>query len=274
MDKEAPPEKRKLPFYVVIVSAMLLGLLLGPTLGTAASAAGEAGKLVIQLIKAVATPLLFFAILNAVLTTNIEGRAALRMLGIATLNTTIAIVIGVSVSNLTRPGEHLQLASPSGDAAAVYAGKQVDFLKTIISYIPSNLITPFAENLIISIILIALLGGFALRHVKHEREAEGKSFAAVEEAIATLLRTTEVALGYIIKLIPLAVFGIAAKTVAENGYAPLKGLAFYVAAGLIGLTFHIAVTYQLWIRLVARVPLRKFWAEARDPVFYLSLIHI
>ncbi len=264
----AGDKPKKIPFYVVIVSAMLLGLLLGPYMGTSATVVGEAGKLVIQLIKAVATPLLFFAILHAILTTTIEGKSAIRLLSLATLNASIAIAIGVAVSNLLRPGEHLTSSIATGDAASKYAGKKVDFLQTLISYIPSSLVTPFAENLIISIVLIALLLGFALRHVKREREAEGKSFAAVEELVATLLRVTEIALGYVIKLIPLGVFGIAAKTVAENGYAPLKGLAYYVGAGLIGLTFHIAVTYQLWIALVAKIKLRRFWAEARDPVFY------
>lgn len=265
----ADDKPKKIPFYVIIVSAMALGLLLGPVMGESAVAVGEAGKLVIQLIKAVATPLLFFAILNAILTTTIEGRAALRLLLLATLNASIAIAIGVSVSNIVRPGEHLATAvQQSGTAASEYADKKVDFLKTIISYVPSNLVTPFAENLVISIVLIALLVGFGLRHVKCEREAEGRSFAAVEDLVATLLRVTEVALGYVIKLIPFAVFGIAAKTVAENGYAPLKGLAYYVGAGLVGLTFHIAVTYQLWVALVAKIKLRRFWSEARDPVFY------
>ncbi|MBL8740889.1 MAG: cation:dicarboxylase symporter family transporter, partial [Myxococcales bacterium] len=265
---EAARARPKIPFYIVIVSAMALGLLLGPIMGKSATVVGEAGKLVIQLIKAVATPLLFFAILNAILTTKIEGKAAVRLLFLATFNATIAIAIGIGVSNLVEPGKHLTTSLGSSDAAASYAGKKVDYLETIVSYVPSSLVTPFAQNLIISIVLIALLLGFALRRVKHECEAEGRSFEAVEELIATCLRVTEVALGYVIKLIPLAVFGIAARTVAENGYAPLKGLAYYVGAGLVGLAFHIAVTYQLWIALVARIKLRRFWAEARDPVFY------
>jgi hypothetical protein len=37
---------KKIPFYVVIVSAMLLGLLLGPYMGKSATVVGEAGKLV------------------------------------------------------------------------------------------------------------------------------------------------------------------------------------------------------------------------------------
>ncbi len=262
--------QKKLPFYVVIMVAMGLGLLLGPYLGGVAQPLGEAGKLVIQLIKAVATPLLFFAIIDAIIKTRVDGRLAGRMFVIAVINTSIAITIGLLVSNVGQPGHHLSMAAPqAADGAASYAGQKVDLLKTLISYIPSDLVTPFTQNLIISIILIALLFGFALRKVKADLEAEGSaSFEPVLTLIDTLLKAVTIALGYVIKLIPFAVFAVAGKTVAEHGYRPLVGLGYYLAAGLIGLALHISITYQLWIKLVARIPLGTFWRAAREPVVY------
>jgi Na+/H+-dicarboxylate symporter len=262
-EKNARP---RIPLYAAILGAMALGLLLGPWVGKAGPALGEVGKLVIQLIKAVATPLLFLSIINAILTTQVQGRAALRMLGIATVNVSIALAIGLGISNLVEPGKHLSLASGAADASA-YAGKKVDFVKTFVSYVPSNFVTPFSENVVIGVILIALAVGFGLRRVRSEQlAAKTTAFRVVEDGIATLLRMTEVVLGWVIKLIPFAVFAVAAKTVAENGYAPLKGLAVYVGVGLLGLALHIAVTYHAWLLLVARMPLREFWRAAREPV--------
>ena len=71
-----------------------------------------------------------------------------------------------------------------------------------------------------------------------------------------------------IRLIPFAVFGVVAKTIGEQGFAPLRGLAVYVGVALLGLAIHVFVTYQAWIVLVARMPLRAFWRGARDPVLY------
>jgi DAACS family dicarboxylate/amino acid:cation (Na+ or H+) symporter len=265
----AQGEKRpRVPFYLTIVGAMALGLAVGPFLGPEAAAPlGEFGKLVIQLIKAVATPLLFFAVVQAILKTSIAGKAALRMLGIATVNVTVAVALGLLASNLIRPGEHLTLAKPSGDAAGAYAGKKVDLVKTLVSYVPSNFVTPFAENLVISIIILALLVGFGLRRVRNEQELVGsRSYAVVEDAVTTLQHLIEVVLGWVLKLIPFAVMAVAAKTVAEHGYAPLRGLLMYVVVGLLGLSVHVAVTYQAWLVLVARIPLRRFWHEAREPL--------
>ncbi len=42
----------------------------------------------------------------------------------------------------------------------------------------------------------------------------------------------------LIRLVPLAVFGVVAKAVGEQGLAPLRGLAAYVGAGLLGLSIH------------------------------------
>ncbi len=244
---------------------MVAGFGLGPVLGSHTAIFGELGKLVITLIKTVATPLLFFAIVHSILKTDIDGRAAIRMVGIAVLNTSIALTIGLVLSNTIQPGRHLAAAS-AADASA-YAGKRVDLLKTLASYVPTNFVTPFAENVVISVILLALLFGFALRRARTDAALYGGA-RVIEDAVGTLLALMEIVLSWVIKLIPFAVFGVAAKTVAEQGYAPLRGLAIYVGVGLLGLFIHIVVTYQLWIAAFARLPLRRFWREAREPVVY------
>jgi DAACS family dicarboxylate/amino acid:cation (Na+ or H+) symporter len=269
VEPPAPP-RRAFPLYGWILGAMVLGLAAGPIAGTDAAAFGEIGKLVIGLIKAVATPLLFLAIVNAILKTELTARAGAKMLVIATVNASVALCIGLGLSNLLKPGLHLGAAMPADPKAAeAYAGKSVDFLKTFTGYVPTNFVTPFAENIIITVVIVALLLGFGLRAVRREQVAAGEqAFLPVEDAVATLLRAMELILGWVIKLIPLAVFGVVAKTVGEYGYAPLKGLAAYVGVGLLGLVLHPLITYQAWLVLRARMPLRRFWSAAREPIVY------
>ena len=250
---------------------MLLGLLVGPALGSKALVLGTLGKLVVQLIKAAATPLLFFAIVQAVLTTEIRGRAALRLLFFATSNACIALGIGLGLSNFFSPGQSLRnfSAGASSAASASYANKKIDLLATLEGFVPTNLVTPFAENLVLTIVLLALLFGFGLRRARTEQLLLGAhAFRAVEDAITTLFRVLELVLGWVIQLVPFAVFGVVAKAVGEHGYAPLKGLAVYVSVGVGGLFLHVFITYQAWLVLFARMPLGKFWKEAREPVAY------
>jgi DAACS family dicarboxylate/amino acid:cation (Na+ or H+) symporter len=265
-------ERRRFPLYLQIVVAIALGLVVGPLLDKDAIGLGEIGKVVIQLIKAAATPLLFFAIVNAILKTEIQGRSALRLLFWATLNATIALTLGLTISNLLTPGHSLVGFTPASEAAkAAYAGKKVDLVSTVTNFIPSNVVTPFAENLVLSIVLLALLFGFGLRRARRDQLASGsQAFRAIEDGVETMLRVMEVALGWVIRLIPFAVFGVVARAVGEHGYAPLRGLALYVAVGVGGLLLHVLLTYQAWLLVFARVPLRTFWREAREPVAYAA----
>jgi DAACS family dicarboxylate/amino acid:cation (Na+ or H+) symporter len=263
-------KKPRFPLYAQIIFAMALGLVLGPLLGKQASPLGELGKLVVQLIKGVATPLLFFAIVNAVLRAEVGGRGALRMLGAAVLNASVALLIGLSISNLLEPGRHLMglaTSMKSGAAAPSYADRKIDFLGTLASYVPADIITPFAENLILGVIFLALLVGFALRRVQGEQRAEGLPDGGVAQGVSVLLRMFEVILTWITKLIPLAVFGVVCKAVGENGYAPLRGLGVYVAVGVLGLALHVLIVYHSWL-LALRIPFGRFWREAREPVIY------
>jgi DAACS family dicarboxylate/amino acid:cation (Na+ or H+) symporter len=264
--------KPRFPLYLQVLVAMGVGLVVGPLLGASAAGLGEIGRLVIQLIKAAAAPLLFLAIVNAILRTEIEGRAALRLGFWAMINASIALGIGLLLSNVFKPGRALAgFAGTGGAAAAAYADRKLDVVATISGFLPSSLVTPFAENLVLPIVVISVLLGFGLRRARREQlAAGGQAFRVVEDAAETLLRVLEVVLGWVTRLIPFAVFGVVAKAVGEHGYAPLRGLGAYLAVGLGGLALHVALTYHTWLLLVVRLPWRTFWREAREPAVYAA----
>src|SRR5262249_34890452 len=124
---------RRLPLSLQIVIGMGLGLCAGPLLGPSAAPLGELGKILIQLIKGVATPLLFFAIVNAILKSEVRGRQGLTMLGFALFNSCIALAIGLLLSNLFQPGRLLDIhgVTQGPAAAAAFTDKKIDVIKTI-----------------------------------------------------------------------------------------------------------------------------------------------
>jgi DAACS family dicarboxylate/amino acid:cation (Na+ or H+) symporter len=256
---------RRFPLSLQIMAGMAVGLVVGPLLGMSAAPLGEIGKVVIQLIKAVATPLLFFAIVNAILKAEVRGRQGLVMLGFALFNSCIALAIGLAISNLFHPGRLLDVHGLSKPTASVFTDKKVDVIKMISGYVPTSVVQPFVDNLVLSVVLIALLFGFAVRAL---RAREGVRVEVLEDIVTSLQGVTELVLGWIVRLTPLAVFGVVAKTVGEHGFAPLKGLGAYLGASLLGMTVQIVVVYQLMLLLVARLDLRRFWREAREPVVY------
>lgn len=263
---EPPVAKKAFPTTQLVIVAMVLGVIVGPLLGDAASGLGTLGAITIQLIKAVATPLLFLAIVRAIVTTEVHVGAIGRMAVIATVNVSIAIALGLAISNTFQPGAHLTVVAAASDND--YANRTLDITKTLQSFVPSDIVSPFANNAVLSVAILALMFSFALRVVRtQEREgALGEGALRIEEMIQSLYRVVEVILGWVLKLIPLAVFGVVAKTTGQHGLSPLKGLAVYVGVGILGLTLHVLLTYQAWIAFYARIPLRTFWRIAREPM--------
>jgi len=248
-----------------IMLGLAAGLPVGLYLGADAAALGEIGKLVIQAIKLAAAPLLMFTIVGAVLTTEVGAKDGARMGVFATLNACLALGLGLLLSNVLKPGLHLASSvapGGNGEPLAALAGKRLGLSSFLANFVPPSLVQPFADNAIFPLVVMSLAVGLALRALKNR----GESVAVIEEGVVVLRRAMEVLLGWIIELAPFAVFGVVASSIGKYGLDPLKGLAAYVGVGLLGLILHPLLVYQAWMVLYARVPLRRFWAEAKAPV--------
>ena len=254
-----------------IIAGLILGVVAGQALGSGASSLGEIGKMVIQLIKIFATPLLFFSIVNSVISTDIKWTRGVRMLGVCVINGTLALVIGLSVTHFFRPGEALSVQALSAGldrpapALPTLKESKIEFIKWVTGLVPSNLLQPFSENLILTIIALAVLLGLAIRKLRTSGAEEART---LESLFSGGLKLSELILGWIVQLIPFAVFGVVAKTVGEFGFAPFKGLGIYVCVGLLGLFLHVVLVYHVWILFYCGQKFRDFWKHAREPVIY------
>ncbi len=271
IDTTVKEEKRIVPLHTKIVIGMLLGVLTGLLFGKSVLWMGEFGKLVIQLIKVVAAPLLFFAIVSAILRAEMKLKDGLKMSIIATINATIALLIGLTLSNVIQPGKYLQLSElqNSVSASAAPSAKKIDFVTALAGHIPDSFVKPFVDNAIISIVIIALLVGFGIRKVKKLQISRGeKGYLYLEDSVETFFQVLETILQWVIKLSPFAVYGVVAKSVGEFGFAPFKGLGMYVLLALGGMTIHILIVYQSWIRFYCNISLVKFWKTVKNTLVY------
>ena len=144
---DGPDDRRRsFPLYAQILLAMAVGVVTGVVLGPRAGVLGQFGTIVIQLIRVMAAPLLFFAIVDAFLRTDMEARRGLWLVAICAINTALALVVGLSISNWIRPGEHMTLALPAAAAAPKAPLEKLDFVKALTGYVPTNILQPFLET--------------------------------------------------------------------------------------------------------------------------------
>ncbi len=253
---------------VRITIAMALGGLTGLVLGPRVDGIGEAGKALIGLIKMLATPLILFAVLDAFLRSTIKAKSGFAVVVISAVNAALALMIGLTLANTLQPGRLLTV--PPGatkSSSAITDGRVVGFLSDLSGILPTNLIDPFRTNAIAAVALFAVIAGAALRRYKDEQVAAGRrDYLALEGFVTGSLRTIELMLGWIVALLPVAVFAVIAQTIGTQGLAALQGLAAYVGVVVMGLAIHVGVVYQAWVVFVARMPLRDFWSNLRAPL--------
>ncbi len=249
-----------------VVVALCLGIACGLVAGPWIKDWSFVSKLIINLIKMAATPLVFFAVLEAVIRHHIAGRDFSKLLSIVSLNAVIAITIGLIVANVFQPGQYLTfLASEHTELKNI---TQTDLFSALQKQIPTNVVQPFADNDVMAVVILALLFAFAWRAVKARQPDQGNQIAAAESWISFARELTEQVLIWIVKLVPLAVFFASAKVANEHGLAPFANLGIYVGFCLLGMVIHLLLTYSTWLIAVARIGLKQFWQHAAQPMLY------
>ena len=259
--------KTESPLAFRIVVAMALGVLAGVVFRDSMAPLGIVGKLFIQLIKVMAIPLVFFSILDAMITTQISWKSAGRLFLVVLINTSIALSIGLTLSNLVEPGRYFEKSAQAAATAVVPKVDSIDFAKVLSSVVPTSIVGPFAENNVISVVLLALLLGTGLRQHFSGGKADYELVHA-ERLIKTILSVWSSVLMLLVRLVPIAVFCVTARTVGEYGFQPFKGLALYIGLAVLGMAIQIVCVYPFWIRFVAGMSLSRFVECARKPVVY------
>jgi Na+/H+-dicarboxylate symporter len=255
------------PLTTKILIGMAAGIGVGLVAGPSTAGLGIAGKLFIQLIKVMAVPLVFFSVVDALISTRITWGAARKLLAVVVVNTSVALAIGLALSNLVQPGTYFERSVASIEGAQPPKVESINFGKVLSSIVPTSVVAPFAENNVIAVVLLALLLGTALRQHLTGGRADYELMQA-EKLIRTVLSVWNSGLMLLVRLVPFAVFCVTARTVGEYGFEPFKGLSLYIILACLGMMLQIVLVYPVWIRFVGGIPLKRFIEAAKKPVVY------
>lgn len=256
--------------------AILLGVACGLAGGSTVAPLGLIAWLPIAVIKGLASPLLFLAILHGLLNEQMSGRGVRRLLVVCTVNALAAVAIAGILVNRLHPGDALGplvrgVMSQSGSAIAAGV-KTTTWSDAVKGLVPESLPGPFVQNNIPAILVLAVLFGFAAR--ASGRVATTGSmvwapwFLALRSGVEHGLGILGQMMGLVLRVMPLAIFASVAKATGEHGIGVFAGLAWYVAVCIGGMLLQILVVYQIWIYLVSRRSLTEFWRHARIPALY------
>jgi Na+/H+-dicarboxylate symporter len=235
------------PLYIRILVALAIGLLLGITLGPNASMLEIFSKIILRLLGAIAPPLILIAVVHVLMTSDIPANSAGRLIWLLLLNTTVAILIGLTVANAMKPGTWAGTPSPSVETAAKSdkVAKGPNPVEIIVNNIPKSILGPLGDQQnVIGVIIIALAFGVALR------KSKDRPIKVFHDLVGVAYDAILVVLHWVIHLVPIGVLCIVASVVGEKGFAPFKALGAFVVAVMVALLLQ-SMWYLIRIRILS-----------------------
>jgi aerobic C4-dicarboxylate transport protein len=229
----ADAASRKRPFYAslwaqvtfAIVAAVVLGYL-SPNYAVAMKPLGD---VFIRLISMIITVIIFCTVV-----TGIAGMQDLKKVGRVggkallyfEIVSTIALVVGLAVGNLVRPGAafHADVSSLDPNAVAEYAGQAKAQTTTafLLHIVPTTVVDAFAKGDILQVVFVSILFGVAL-------SAAGARAKALLDFLEALTQTVFRVVNILMRFAPLGAFGAMAFTIGKYGIGSLGPLVKLVA---------------------------------------------
>ena len=273
MSEETSTVAQRAPIYRSLYFQLLVAIVAGIVVGWTAPDFGAALKPIadafITLIKMVIAPIVFCTVVIGI--AHVGDLSSVGRIGIKALIwfeaiTTFALLFGLVVGNLVRPGAGFdidpQTLATGADAIAQKTGNgelphTVEFLLGII---PASAISAFAQNNMLQVLFFAVLFGLALAKVGEK--APPIVFGFIEQ-ISEVFFTI---VGWVMKLAPLAAFGAMGYIIGQYGIASLGNYALLIACCYLAAVLFIGVlAASSW--LFAGVKLWKFVRYIKDELF-------
>ncbi|MGG3574060.1 cation:dicarboxylase symporter family transporter [Bacillus gobiensis] len=250
---------KKIPLWLQIAIALVLGLILGSinkTLGAEAKILGDA---FIHMIKMTIVPLIFPLIVLGIAqikSSRALGRLSIKAIIYFEIVTTLIIVMSLLLANFTHIGMGADLSDGNKDALDGIVGKEIDFREFLLHIIPSNIFVAFSEGNLLAIVYFGVFFGLALRSLKGKAQA-------IEDVLEALSKVMFKVLEYVIKFSPIGVFGAIAYSMATYGFDKLSTLLDLILVTYAGLAIVLLVIFPIIARIY-RIRYLELIKEIKD----------
>lgn len=211
--------------YIQVLTAITFGILLGHFYPETAITMKPLGDGFIKLIKMIIAPIIFCTVVNGI--AGVQDMSKIGRVGVKALLyfevvSTLALIIGLIVVHIIRPGEGMNVDVSTLDiknlSAYTDSIKNHNAVEFLLNVIPASVVDAFAKGEILQVLLFSLLFGFSLAAMK-ETGVEVVTF--INKLATVLFGIVET----IMKLAPIGAFGAMAFTIGKYGITSLAPLA-------------------------------------------------
>lgn len=263
-------------FVVGLAGGLIVNLTVGSDAawvqGITSNVTGPAGQIFLRLLFMLVLPLLFSALVIGVAEMgdlSSLGRVGWKTLLFTIVVSAVAVVIGLVLVNLFRPGDGVDpvlaqrlLAEGAGGAAGIIgnAPEGVSGGTFFMELVPSNVFTAAAENQILPVMVFALLFGIGL--VLAKSPATDRLQQTIEGLFEVMMRL----INLVIRLAPIAVACLMFNLAALFGWDLLLRLGAFVGVAVLAMAIHMFVVYPLAVATLGGMNPLRFFRGIRQPM--------
>lgn len=206
------------------------------------------GQWFIRLMQMIVVPLVFCSIVCGAASMSdpkMLGKVGLGTIAMYLLTTALAVVIALGLAFVTQPGVGLDMASIVKVEPSATSTDQT-IAGMLINIIPTNIITAMNNGTMLQIIFFALILGFILGRL-------GRKVATVNRFFTQFNAVMMYMIGLILKVAPLGIFCLIARTFANLGLDGILPMVKFIATTYLGLFVQLLVVYMVILFLLTRL---------------------
>jgi aerobic C4-dicarboxylate transport protein len=252
--------------YGQVLVATIVGVAVGHYFPETGAAMKPLGDAFIKLVRMIVGPIIFCTVVAGI--AGAGGLKGLGRTGLVTLIyfeivTTAALLIGLLVVNVIKPGAGMNVDPTTLDTTSitqyVTAGRAQTVTDTLLSIIPSSPVDAFARTDILQVLFFSVLFGIAL-------SALGEKGKPVTEGVDRLAQVLFRIVGMIMHVAPLGAFGAMAFTIGSFGVRTLAQLGALIASFWLTCVLFVVVVLGIVARLTG-FSLWRFVRYIREELF-------
>ncbi len=246
-----------------ILITLVLGVLYGIYLKEYTDYVTWMGDIFLRALRMIIIPLVFSSIVNGI--ANIGnarniGRLGLKTMGYYLSSSTLAILTGLFLVNIFKPGVDADLHLTHEPGLEITEGT---LGQTLLRIIPDNIFMSFSDNSqMLSVIFFALLFGFFITRVDKKQEFILSDF--FKALFDVMMKITL----FVIRFTPLGIFGLMAERIAiqDDLFSLMQSMGLYMFVVITGILIHVFITLPVIVRFIGKEKPFRHFAAVRTPL--------
>lgn len=241
--------------YAQVLIAIAVGGVLGHFAPDLAVSLKPLGDAFIKLVKLIIAPVIFLTVAAGIASMSSLARlgsTTAKAMGYFLVVSTLALVVGLVVANIVRPGEGMGVDPRTLDSAAVsgYIGKAEEqgLVSFLLAIIPDTFVGAFTGGQILPVLFVAILFGVSVAGLGDSRNRVVDGLHSVSDVFFRMVNL-------LMRFAPIGAFGAFAFTIGKYGIGAIANLAALIATFYLTSALFIAVV----LGLIARAAGFRLW---------------